>query len=206
MCDAPATGDEHVPPRCIFPRDPKHRVNLIKVPSCDEHNSKKSKCDEYLKFVLTAVGGMNELASSIFEGSVMRSFDYRPQLVEQFTPDLQVIRVGEHETGGFKLDAPRFGRSIASIVRGLCLHETGKKLTGKISGVVWEQMRTADYSEAPFLEAVRRAEREYPVAYSGENPRVFQYAFGISKSGNTSFCRLRFYEGQPIYITWKNDR
>ena len=67
MCYAPATGREHFPPRCIFPEDRKYRANLIKVPSCDEHNSKKSKCDEYLKFVLTAVGGMNELADVSLE-------------------------------------------------------------------------------------------------------------------------------------------
>jgi hypothetical protein len=126
MCDAPTTSDEHVPPQCIFPKDAKYRVNLIKVPSCDEHNSKKSKSDEFLKFVLTAVGGMNELSGSIFGGSVMRSFDRRPHLIDTFTPDLQVIQVGELETGGFTLDAPRFELSIASIVRGLHFHKTEK--------------------------------------------------------------------------------
>ena len=136
----------------------------------------------------------------------MRSFDYRPQLIDKFTPDLQAIQVGELETGGFKLDVPRFERSIASIVRGLCFQESGKKLTCKISGVAWGQMLTENYSKAPFLEAICRADREYPATYVGPNPRVFQYAFGISKSGNTSFCRLRFYEGHPIYTTWKNSR
>ena len=205
MCDAPATGGEHVPPQCIFPKNNSYRVGLIKVPSCDEHNSKKSKCDEYLKFVLTAVGGMNELSGSIFGGSVMRSLERRPHLIDTFTPDLQVIQVGGLETGGFTLDWPRFEVSIASVVRGLYFHETGKKLLGKISGVAWGQMLTENYSKAHFLETIGNAERELPANYVGANPRVFQYAFNTSKSGKTSMCRLRFYEGDPICVTWKND-
>jgi hypothetical protein len=204
MCDAPATGDEHVPPQCIFPEDTKYRVNLITVPSCDEHNSKKSKCDEYLKFVLTAVGGMNELAGTIFGGSVMRSFEHCPHLTDKFTQDLQVIQAGGLETGGFTLDVPRFELSIASIVRGLYFHETGKRLLSKISGVAWGQMLTENYSKAPFLEPIGKAERDLPARYAGTNPRVLQYAFNTSKNGNTSMCRLRFYEGRPICITWKN--
>ena len=205
MCDVAATGDEHVPPKCIFPKDAKYRVSLIKVPSCDEHNSQKSKCDEYLKFVLTAVGGMNELLGSIFGDSIMRSFDRRPHLINTFTPDLQVVQVGGLETAGFKLDVPRFELSVASVVRGLYFHETGRKLIGKITGVAWEQMRTENYSKMPFLESIGNAEQELPANYVGANPRIFQYAFNISKSRKSSMCRLRFYEGRPIYITWKSD-
>jgi hypothetical protein len=205
MCDALATGKEHVPPKGIFPEDTKYRVNLIKVPSCDEHNSKKSKSDEHLKFVLTAVGGVNELAGSIFGGTVMRSFDHRPHLTDKFVPDLQVVQVGGLETGAFSLDVAGFELWIASIVRGLYFHGTGKKLLGKISGAAWGQMLTENYSKAPFREIIGNAERELPANYAGTNPRVFQYAFNTSKSGKTSMCRLRFYEGHPICVTWKND-
>ncbi|MEO5803341.1 MAG: hypothetical protein ABIR24_07400 [Verrucomicrobiota bacterium] len=203
-CEAVATGDEHVPPKCIFPKDNEHRKNLIKVPSCDEHNSKKSKNDEYLKFVLTAIGGANEMAGNIFTDSVMRSFEYTPHLIEKFTPDLCLVQVDGHETGGFMLDYLRFEVSIVSIVRGLYFHETREKLNAKISGAAWTQMLTTNYSKAPFLESIRRAEQEYSANCSGMNPRVFQYRFGISKTGKISFCRLRFYEGHPIYATWKN--
>ena len=58
MCDGRATTDEHVPPKCLFPEEkdlPKEvslRVELIKVPSCELHNTAKSKDDEYLLYVL----------------------------------------------------------------------------------------------------------------------------------------------------------
>lgn len=204
MCDAPATGKEHVPPRCIFPEDQAYRKNLIKVPSCDAHNSAKSKADEYLKFILTAVGGMNELAGRIFQGSVMRSFEYNPHLLERFTPAPHVVQLGDNETGGFTLDWERFQSSMASTVRGLYFYETGQKLTGNITGAAWEQMMTEDYSRAPFVRAIRLAEHVHNFALEGDNPRVFQYAFGKSKDRRTSFCRLRFYEGYPIYVTWRD--
>jgi hypothetical protein len=198
-CNAPATGDEHIPPQCIFPKDDQYRKNLIKVPSCDEHNLKKCKNDEYLKSILTAVGGMNELAGSIFGDSVMRMFDRRPHLIDTFMPDLQPV----FGTGGFTLDLPRFEDSIAAIVRGLYFYETENILRREVR-VAWANRLSADYSSAPYLEIVRYAER-VPANYSGANPRVFQYAIDKSKSGKTWLCRLRFYEGLPICITWNEN-
>ena len=54
MCTSAATSVEHVPPRCLFPEQKDLpigvdlRKQLITVPSCDIHNSRKSKDDEYL--------------------------------------------------------------------------------------------------------------------------------------------------------------
>ena len=56
MCDAPSTSREHAPPISLFPeadvfgRDV--RRNLITVPSCDAHNSMKSKDDEVFRAVI----------------------------------------------------------------------------------------------------------------------------------------------------------
>jgi hypothetical protein len=61
-CGVSATSREHVPPQCLFSesKDIKEfyqqsfRLNLIKVPSCREHNLKRSKDDEYLMACLAA--------------------------------------------------------------------------------------------------------------------------------------------------------
>jgi hypothetical protein len=66
-------------------------------------------------------------------------------------------------------------------------------------------MLMENYSKAPFLEAIGKAEQQLPANYDGANPRVFQYAFNTSQSGDISMCRLRFYEGHPICITWESD-
>ena len=60
MCDNIATSHEHVPPQCLFPKMKEidngkdYRKSLIRVPSCDEHNSKKSSDDEYLRNILSS--------------------------------------------------------------------------------------------------------------------------------------------------------
>jgi hypothetical protein len=204
MCNAPATGREHVPPLCIFPKDAQYRKDLITVPSCDEHNLRKSMSDEYMKFIVTVVEGRNELGRSIFR-SVLRSFDYdhRPHLKDKFMPNPRPIQVGEHETGEFTLDKPRLEHCIKSIVRGLYFHNTREKLLSEFSGVFWEKMRSENYSIATAFEKIRMVPLP-PPNYVGSNPRIFQYAFDKAKSGKTSICRLRFYEVHPICISWKN--
>ncbi|MDN5882405.1 MAG: hypothetical protein L0H37_08540, partial [Nitrosospira sp.] len=60
MCDQEATTMEHAPPKCIFPEKKDlssyddYRQGLITVPSCEEHNTTKSKDDEYLLYLLAA--------------------------------------------------------------------------------------------------------------------------------------------------------
>src|SRR5690554_7592949 len=60
MCENDATSREHVPPLCLFPemKDTKginFRKELITVPSCDLHNSKKSDDDEFLMLSLAGL-------------------------------------------------------------------------------------------------------------------------------------------------------
>lgn len=49
-CNAVGLTDDHIPPKCFFPSN--HRKNLITVPACNEHNSDRSKDDEYTALVL----------------------------------------------------------------------------------------------------------------------------------------------------------
>ncbi len=64
MCGKAATSKEHVPPQCLFPeiKDTEGvdlRKDLITVPSCDEHNTKKSKDDEFLMISIAGSIGNN---------------------------------------------------------------------------------------------------------------------------------------------------
>ncbi|MGI8965728.1 MAG: hypothetical protein ACR2H1_06525, partial [Limisphaerales bacterium] len=163
------------------------------------HNLKKCKDEEYLKCVLIAVGGMNELAESVFGNGVMRMFERRPHLIDTFMPDLQLVQVDGIETAGCTLDWPRFENSIAAVVQGLFFYETGNKLKCNVR-VAWAHRLSANYSSAPHLEVVRSA-AQIPANYLGANPKVFQFALDKCKSGET-WLWLRFYEGLPICVTW----
>ncbi len=75
MCGNPATSKEHVPPACLFPekkdiRTSAFRNNLITVPSCDLHNSKKSNDDEFLMACIAGVVGNNVIGFFHFRTKV----------------------------------------------------------------------------------------------------------------------------------------
>jgi hypothetical protein len=81
MCDQPAVGVEHAPPKCLFPEKGGFRKRLITVPSCSLHNSKKSKDDEYLRHVLVTAPDGNNVALDLLGGPVMRSYERRPHIL-----------------------------------------------------------------------------------------------------------------------------
>ena len=86
MCDEIATSDEHVPPKCIFPEVKDlgidYRKSPIIVPSCDAHNVRKSKDDEYLMMVLTCNITNNEVAMGQIKTKILRAWQRNPNLAE----------------------------------------------------------------------------------------------------------------------------
>lgn len=55
FCDQPATTNEHVPPRNLFPDAEKYTYNLLSVPSCYRHNNNKSDLDSRMRLFLVGV-------------------------------------------------------------------------------------------------------------------------------------------------------
>src|SRR5438876_341492 len=78
MCSSVATSREHVPPKNLFPEasdigGKSYRVNLITVPSCDEHNTQKSHDDEFLMVSLAGIIGNNSIGYMHKLGKVDRA-------------------------------------------------------------------------------------------------------------------------------------
>src|SRR3546814_6410940 len=83
MCDEPSVSKEHTPPRCVFPEQKDtngkdFRKALITVPSCETHNSAKSKDDEYLMMVLTSYFNNNEAAQEQIRSKIARAWAKSP--------------------------------------------------------------------------------------------------------------------------------
>jgi hypothetical protein len=200
MCDAPATSREHVPPKCLFPERSDLRKSLIKVPSCPEHNLRKSNDDELLRHVLVSVPGNNAWALEVADGGVIPAFERRPHIMKTFMPNSRLVRFGGIETAAFSVDLGRFEASIGAIVRGLFFHETQRKLLVGLQ-VVWGVLMTSDLQASPYYDLIQRGEEALPPINRGANPRVFQYRFE-KPDAQYGVCRLRFYDGHPIYIVW----
>lgn len=173
----------------------------MKVPSCAEHNSKKSKDDEILRWVLASAPGTNALALHVVEEGVLPSIERRPHLLNTFMPNFGLVQAPSFETGKFTVDLVRLERSVASIVRALFFRTQGRKLHEDLT-VIWSALLSSDLKEAPFLPLIQKWEAILPANYVGENPTVFRYSFHTFANDHSWLCRMQFYEGHPIYASW----
>ena len=210
MCDAPSTSKDHAPPLCLFPEAPEHRKSLVKVWSCDEHNSGKSDDDELLRWVL-ATNGRNELALRVLNEGILPRLETDPHIRDTFQPDARFgVRDGKIVRGSWAVDPKRFISSITAIVRALHYHHTyyAEKLSGDMK-VQWAALKDRDLAAA----SINLSDEDYaeftkllpdqPYLPIGANPRVFQYGFDQHSDPVNDICALRFYEGETIYVHWK---
>lgn len=202
MCDQPATGVEHVPPKCFFPEKGGFRRNLITVPSCSLHNSKKSTDDEYLRHVLVTSPGTNNLALNLLSGPVMRSYERRPHILNTFFPNFRELPANAEGTAAFQIDLERFESTVGAVVRALYFHRFAHKLSGKFT-ISWAALRARNLDESEVSAFMHRIENFAPARYRSPEPRVFKYSFESNPHDTLALCRLRFYDGLPIYVIWQ---
>ena len=112
MCDNPPTTMEHVPPKCFFPEskdvfDGKdYRKNLISVPSCEDHNLKKSHDDEYIFYVVLSNYSGNLVAFNQFVSKALRAYRKNPKLLGIYSSTCPAT-VNQVKTKAFQVDLKR---------------------------------------------------------------------------------------------------
>jgi hypothetical protein len=123
MCDSPETSREHAPPLCFFPeanvfgRD--LRRNLITVPpSCDLHNSKKSKDDEFLRAViLVQAVQSSEAGKHQFFQKLLPAVARMPGAHRAFFSDKGTLAAGT--ASALQIDRKRFDTCIDHLAKAL---------------------------------------------------------------------------------------
>jgi len=183
MCKDQATSREHAPPKCLFPRANElgvdFRRNLITVPSCDRHNSEKSKDDEYFRAVLlSATAHRSDIASNQFLGKLLRAVRRAPGVYGEYLTEEHDIP--DANLRAVRMDRLRFNRCIEHLAKAIFFDQTGAKWLLPIS-VASPDLFSLDENRqaaphAPSAAAVSAA-REYLAAepIRGENPEVFKY-------------------------------
>ena len=84
-CDQKAVGNEHAPPKGLFP---KHlRNGIITVPACLLHNQEKTLEDEYFRNAVVSTLDKNTEGLAVVD-SVIRSWEYKPHLLN-LPPEFQ---------------------------------------------------------------------------------------------------------------------
>ncbi len=216
MCERPKTSAEHVPPRCIFPeqKDCKSgenfRKNLIKVPSCDLHNSAKS-CDDEFMLITFASNMMAEDTGGFYQQSkLMRILDRKPhvfaELLNNSTPVTLVDKDGSRKnTCAFHLDRKRFMNQMQSVANGIYFHHMGKKVTGKTEVVpVKGVSTTSDKVNLNNAKTRAFAEQIFPsLEINGDNPDIFYYQ--VSSNTPEMLMKLVFYRFIEFVVAFNID-
>lgn len=211
MCDKNATSKEHAPPRCIFPATKDlpapfdYRQGLITVPSCDEHNTNKSRDDEYLLYLLAASVTSSEIGLNHFLSKVRRAAERKPRLTNSLASNAKPVQLlgldtGSREDGlAIKIDGSRIDATFANCARALYFFETKRKFLGPVKVITPFMMyldRQTNESVSGALAASETFFAPHPAA--GQNPSIFNYKF--VEGACTATMLLCFYGSTKILV------
>lgn len=216
ICSQPATSKEHVPPVCLFPEEKDiktsiFRNNLITVPSCDLHNSKKSKDDEFLMACLAGIVGNNVIGFFHNVTKVKRALarqgedfvhilirDSKKEVIKNIKGDIFPVLVG-------RPDFDRLRSCFLHIAYGLYYHKFGKAFKGECHVLMDFLTYDNEESEKYKLLCRKRFEMEpnKPKA-EGANPQIFRYEFLEPDEFELIALRITFYEGTNVFIAFQD--
>lgn len=206
--DQESLTKEHVPPKCLFPKNDK--FSLITVPSCIEHNGGKSNDDEHLLQIISLQILANEKGQSIAISKAVKSILRNRKRTKELANSATLVYVDEDRTGqlkptfAFKFDEEKFNNSISSICKGLYYYEFHKVFNGDIKIHNEFQISFDDDSINKNKEFDKNRiliDKIFSnVKRKGENQEIFYYQMMKPPKGlDFSFAiRLCFYEGIGI--------
>ncbi len=214
MCEKPATSHEHAPPKCIFPetRDlgQDFRKNLISVPSCDVHNSSKSRDDEFLMISLAGIIGNNSIGYqhklTKVDRALRRSSNRLLDKALLKKNPTQTIKLSENrfiEVIWGTPDVERLNSCFNHIARALHYHHLNYRFIGEVKahlGYLFHNDKNPQMW-AEFIKdrsAIDLADK--PLI--GSNPDVFYYQVTNFDEFGLFMMRLCFYGGIPIYVAF----
>lgn len=202
MCDQPATSKEHFPPRCFFPDS--MRDNLYTVPSCEVHNSNRSKDDEYFLLMIYSHFGNDQQMQ--LEGArwATRAVRNNPRLRSFF----QNARPVGESLIAFDVDEARINNEIEHIARAAYYYEFHEKwphsinviCTGLLSDPMIDGVSALEKNK--LVGQLSSASEEYLSGQprKGSNPKIFYYQLERNVDEMMLFIRMVFYGGMTAFV------
>jgi hypothetical protein len=206
MCAEVAVSVEHVPPRCLFPKQkdlPRGvdlRRELLTVPACAQHNMEKSRDDEYFLSVIVGFESVNAVGIAHYRHQVRRQYARNNRLLLRFKG--RSIDFGNKL--GHRVEIERLDRFIDQLARGLYFVHFGQKWQGHLCW--FPEFLSRIIESDPRHEQVRLStivcneEKFSTIPFLGANPSVFTYQV----LGTEQECemRLHFYGAARILLTF----
>jgi len=215
-CEQKATSREHVPPICLFPeiKDTNginFRKDLITVPSCDLHNSKKSDDDEFLLLSLSGliknnpVGTFHQLTKAnralkrknkdFIEKQILRNHKYAK--IKTADGKFRIISIGNPDT-------ERLINCLEHIAYGLYFQEFKERFEGETK-MILEFIEYKDENMQMFKKLLKKSfevEKKLDRGIKGKNPKVFYYQFLEPDNFGLIGLRMVFYETAETYVSF----
>jgi hypothetical protein len=178
------------------------RSNLITVPSCDLHNSAKSKDDEFLRATILMVSAeSSDAGRSLFLGKLLRAANRKPKAHQAFFDDKGAVSAGTKHV--LRIDRERFDRCVDHIARALFdaykrawtlpIAITSPNLFGAIEA-------DAVVPHRPTVIAIQVSRQLLgPEPVRGENPDVFKYRLRYDEGTGSYALAAIFYDVFEIY-------
>jgi hypothetical protein len=202
-CDEKKTSHEHVPPLCFFPDEKDaagrslYRKDLIRVPSCDLHNTRKSDDDLYAAFHLAFTIRGNQCAELVQEGAIARGLERdRRERSGAFTKRLlkQIKgKIGENLFG--ELDGARMRHFLDLCARGVYFYEKLRplKLPLRVANLDYDLAEDPEKSKRLAIQRKSFEDEMSGSEYHGNNPDVFQYAICEKPAKDVTMIELVFF-------------
>ena len=177
MCDEPAVDREHVPPRCFFPKakdlqdGQDFRVELQTVPSCQDHNSGKSKDDEYFLNVVVGLDSINEVGRNHYRNQIRRQNKRDPSIIARFA-DRAIEEDGKF---GHQIEIGRVDSFLDHFARALYFLLYSEKWRDDVNWIPEFAARPAgSKEEVARLKIIQKIDLLFQgVEFRGANPSVF---------------------------------
>lgn len=215
VCGSTATSREHVPPRCLFPEQKDIvgidlKKNLITVPSCDEHNGKKSNDDEFLMVTLSGIVSNNIIGYIHTKTKVKRSLDRKKRDFTNyiiFDTEEAIFKTSNGTVFPVLKGAPdidRLKKCFEHIAFGLYLEEFNKRFEGELVVFIGFVKYQDDNLER--IKSIAKKELDAKadiLTMKGANPLVFKYQFCPPDPHGTILMRMVFYEGAEIFVSYR---
>jgi len=218
MCDANATSKEHVPPRCLFPeeKDLPHsislRKNLLKVPSCDSHNSQKSHDDEFFLYILCTSFQINEIGLNQYRTKVRRAAKRNSSILGKIASTARPVNFIDPKTNSFvssvthRLEPDRFNTIIDRLARAIYFCHFKDKWLYNIkyqAEFLFATENQADEANLRLREITKQADEWFlDKDFYGDNPEVFKYQ--AIETEQNRIMRLHFYEGCKLLLIFNS--
>jgi hypothetical protein len=201
MCDNESVSKEHVPPQCFFPDG--HKLNLITVPACSEHNLRKSKDDEYVRSIVASFWENNSFGQTFSTTKVIRSFEHSGGLVAAVFQGAQVLKLKDGtETGGITVDLNRWEIFFSHFANAIYWNDF--RVNHNQSWEIVNPSLTIGYPGEPNQFDVinkKLLSLNFQQVLTS-NPEIFQYFFFRHRSESYAY-KFQFYEGFTVYALSK---